>query len=254
MEELLTPEAAQEDTELWIDYFGRCVQEVYQYFSEPVRDMYWQFLDQTSPKQILRYFLSAVNLDPINEKGDQEKRYLKDDLNNNYPVFGILENLKIVVQSMYAYARGENISDGAINYASEVISWYVQLTEKLSPMQALGMRRGEEALENFISPRFAYAYKMFRIRLHLTHLMIVPTSGNGISPPDLATVAGVAYTYIIKLIKTKKLTAYKSELSKNWIIPGKDAINWLTARPNCPKWVHQLLEIKPIRIEDYEIK
>ena len=234
---LLTTEAAREDTNLWLQHLGKCVRNAYYDFCWYDKIMLG-YLDYIPPEELLKRFLAAANLYPLPHLNAKD---------NYEPLIDVIKPLYMAVESMYAYSSGNNITNNS--FIDEILLYYIQITEKLSPLYSIGMRKGDEALEAFISPRFAYAYKMYRIRNHFTNLVSFPDSNKGVSPPEVATVAGVAYTYIIKLIKTKKLYARKANDSKNWIIPINSALEWLMNRSNCPSWICDISKMKPVKIE-----
>ncbi|WP_333871263.1 hypothetical protein [Desulforamulus putei] len=253
---LLDKEAALVDSQLWINFLGKCIRQIYYFFGNFAKDTLLNYyLDLASDDEILFYFLDTVNICHINIPSI--KLHVELSPSNLIPKYDFKAILNDLVINMYEFGSGGEINIPHFELEKNINN-YMELTRRLSAMLYPTPQRGENSLENLISPRLVYGYKMFRIRLEFNCKLkdylnfknqnintydkdiLAFTSNIGISPNDLALLAGVAYTFIIKLIKTNKLPAIKDSNGKNWLIPVNHAIKWLTTRPNCPKWVKDL--------------
>jgi len=231
---MLTNEAAVEDANKWFISFGQLFREVYFRLAEPFRDsLFPLYLEDAKPEEIFQRVLATINLYPHPNIAPLE----------DIPVFDTLKYLKYVLIEMYNYTRGEDISD--LSRIDITLTHYCIATRNLASFKFLPTElETDKVLESLISPRFAQALKMFRARITIESALNLTRKDirTHMDPTTLAILGGVAYTYIIKLIKTGKLSAWKEKNSKFWHIPVIDAVEWLLTRPNCPIWLKRYLK------------
>ncbi len=239
-EHIFTESAADEDVRHWLASLGRIMQEVFTCFTEPFPERY--LLRESDPVDFLAHILSSINLHP---PGNQQNR----------PCFNYYHGLRVAVRNMYLYAAGKDVPD--FSYVFDFIDPLSIATRKLSLFilsspETLSM---EKVLETLVSPRFAQAYVAYNARHRIEKSFSFYRAGSSsetavITPPVLAAVGNVAYTYVIKLIKTGKLQAIKKEDSRWWFIPVADAVNWLLSRRDCPDWVKRLVQGRDALAQD----
>lgn len=110
-----------------------------------------------------------------------------------------------------------------------------------------------EILSEAVSPRFTAAMRMLSIRQKVVRAMTEYKIGSEIvqldehatvSAPDLAFLAGIAYSYVTKLFREGRLPAQTR--GKFIYIPVAAAIAFTASRPTAPTWVKTLASQKNI--------
>lgn len=254
-EEQLTPQAAEEDAEKFITSLADVFREMWIY-----------------------YFLEPTDLRGLYSRARQKIEQLspEDLLDQMFHAFGIrvhtVELMKNAVRKVYAYARGEDVE--GIGLADELVTYWGRALWKLymafDPIEGSKINfpsfskieisvQSQEIFAKTVSPRFMHALRMYQLRRHVISALyllqwddIQEQKQNrvaeqsafldmvSIDPASLAFLANVSYPYIIKLIRKRKLPAYKKEDSKFWLIPIPAALKFASSRPDCPEWVKRL--------------
>lgn len=239
--DLLTEEAATEDAEKWINSLGKLFREMYYHFAEPISmkapSSPLDLIEKTEPKEFFQRILSIFNLYPDNKYNSCSKYSMINDS---------IAIMALYLKQMYSYARGETIKNNKSDI-SRLIDHYCIVTRALALLYYDNLELDSDKIfENLISPRFVYARKVFKARSDIESaynlsISSLDTKGIGVSPAHVALLGDVVYNYIIKLIKTNKLRAWKVDNTRYWEVDINDALKWLLNRPNCPDWLKDLL-------------
>lgn len=231
-----TEGAAIEDTKRWFQSLGKIFKDIYFRLAEPFRDSIFPIIESMSPEEIFQRVLSVVYLYPSPVIKQEE----------NTPLFNSFEYMWHIVRDMYFYARGDDIPNA--NTVSVAISYYCIVTRKLAAFRLSPPEmESDKVFTTLISPRFTRALNLFTARYTVEnafhqYLSGVDTIVASINPATLALLGNVAYTYIIKLIRIGKISAFKEKNTKAWLIPIMEAVEWLLTRSDCPPWLKNLVE------------
>lgn len=263
----ITDEAAQEDADRFIEVMGSVFKEIFKSL------LLIPSLEEKRPKEILddifKILLHYYNNNLSNKKSELDEfcdalkaiySYARGEAKSNN-----MDSAKDMIER-WSYVLRKLLASFKI-YDSK---------PKFDRLKHIEISvESEKVFSKAISVRFTEALKMFRIRNHIERayflkmvgdkkaLIELSKEGQGvdffnekgeitvegvkalelaysISSSDLAYLASVHYTYIIKLIRTNKMPACKDNDSKFWQIPILGAVYWLRTRPNSPKWIYNL--------------
>lgn len=244
--DLLTDDAALEDTHRWFASFGQIFKNIYLRLGEPFRYFIFPYMDKIQPEEMFQRVLSVANLYPHHKNNNQLEFSISNEVNIEPPVFDSFNNLYQSIKCVYSYARGDldvyyyNNTDYTIKNYCYVIKQMSSFHITLSELD----KTSNKILETLISPRFVYALNMYNARKDIEgayNMRIEENDFNAsITPTTLATIGNVSYQYIIKLIKTHKLNAWKEKGTNFWEIALDDSLKWLLSRPNPPEWIKKL--------------
>ncbi|MDK2784778.1 MAG: hypothetical protein PWR11_644 [Bacillota bacterium] len=250
--EELTPEAAREDAEFFLTSWAVLIREMYLDLAEPFRDFLHLVYEDMPPKEFLVRFLAAAGLaehPEILPPAPSPERFTDPKERDAFRMFYRLDAfVPVVFDSLYRYATGGKSSEEQLEVFEKILHNFLYLSGP-----AFVFRMGKKAdraeveyklLSDKVSPRFAFAVRLYRARREFERALLWSLlSGNPklvpISAPSLALLSGLSYTYIIKLIKTGKLSAWKTDGS--WRISAIDAVRFLEAREDTPKWLRQVI-------------
>jgi hypothetical protein len=246
----LTPEAAREDAQLFLLAWDRFIRRMYFDLADPVRDFLYRVYESLPPKEFLIRFLAAAGLAthpdilppalPIHQpepiKNRDAPRWSCD--------YAALAT--VAVEAVYRYAQGGEPYPEGLHAFEKMLHNFLYLSGP-----AFVFRLGKKAdraevehklLSEKVSPRFAFAVRLYRARRNFEHslkwsLVLADPGLASVSAPSLALLSGLSYSYIIKLIKTGRLPARKVE--GTWHIPVVDAAKFLAEREDCPEWLRR---------------
>jgi hypothetical protein len=247
-EKELHPEAAKEDAEKLFTALSELFhQAVFHHLIQPIELSEPHAESLQNPQGFLQEALSGLGLkgcifpDILSVALQDTYRYIVSDLNKRCldPYHqNILESYTTLLYRLYP-AFGAHSSASQNPFASSKIEYSIYSSEVLSKA---------------VSPRFTAAMRMLSIRqkaigavkerkkprLELEALDEHAT----VSAPDLAFLAGIAYSYVTKLFREGRLPGQTR--GKFIYIPVAAAIAFTASRPTAPTWVKTLASQKNI--------
>lgn len=188
-----------------------------------------------------------------------------------FETFNITAILIAALQSVYKFITSDLNEQGLDPFYQDVLESYTNLLYRIYPaFHAHGSApRGpfvskklefniysDEVLSKAVSPRFTMAVRMLSIRQQIVGAMteyetsdskftIIPDESATVSAPDLAFLAGMAYSYITKLYREGRLPAQTR--GKFIHIPVMAAVAFTASRPTAPTWIKTLASQKNIK-------
>ncbi len=242
----LTPEAAREDTEKFLTAWDVAVRKFYSLLAFPFRPLTDRVFDALPPKEFLLRFLAAAGLASHPEVALPP---LYPDRNEPRACFDLAALLPLAFTAVYAYAVGGEAPPERMREAVEVSLRSFSYLHN----PAFAFRTAKEAgegeveqklLSEKVSPRLAFAVRLYRARYDFEtslrfSLVLADPALATVSAPSLSLLSNLSYSYIIKLIKTKKLPARKQ--NGTWHIPVVDAAKMLLRRNDSPDWLRRAI-------------